>query len=82
MRKPPRVWKLWRILQPNRDAISCQVRADDQGHFNVVLIMNGMRVSDRRCLSYSAAELEADAMKDRMLASVRGVLVTERPTRH
>jgi len=62
--------------------ISCQVRADHHGSFDVVLLLNGEHVSDRRFLSFTAAELEADAMKDRMLATVQGVLVTERRTHH
>jgi hypothetical protein len=46
------------------------------------LLLNGERVHSRRSLTRLNALLEADAMRDRVLASVGGVAVMERRPKH
>jgi hypothetical protein len=81
MQERPLAETLWSIRQSDGQVISCQLRADDNGHCDVLLQVNGERMSERRFLSHASAELQADAMKDRMIAAVRGVLVTARRMR-
>jgi hypothetical protein len=65
---------LWAIRQADGQIISCELLEDAQA-FELVLCAGNERVSARRYLSRGSAELEAESMKERMVASVCGLLI-------
>jgi hypothetical protein len=66
------------IRQPDGQVISCQLLARDTDDVEVQMFMGRERVYSRRFLNRSSAELEADSMKERVIAAVGGVALSGR----
>jgi hypothetical protein len=71
----PRTERLWALRQADGQLISCKLVTEDIHTFNLMLFAGDVRVCTRRYLSRMSAELEAESLKERMIASVRGVLI-------
>jgi len=72
---------LWGVRQPGGEVISCRLLARDPYDFEVMMFVGRERVHSRRFLNRLSAELEADAMKDRVIAAVGGVPLAGRRVR-
>jgi hypothetical protein len=72
---------LWGVRQPNGEVISCRLFKGDAYDFEVMMFVGRERVHSRRFPNRSSAELEADSMKDRIIAAVGGVPLAGRRVR-
>jgi len=66
---------LWALKQADGQVISCKLIAQDADKFELALFAGEERVIARRYLSSGSAELEAESMKERVRASVKGMLM-------
>jgi hypothetical protein len=72
---------VWAIRQPDGMVISCELRTVNKYNFELVLLADRARTYSQQFLTRLNALLEADAMRDRVIAAVGGAPVVDRRRR-